>query len=175
MLSLDAVGTFDRVSHIRLLHTLKMRRTPSYIIEWTRSFLKDRESSLVSSLIEKCEPLGIKIEVLGFVDNINILAYDRSTEAICETLSKAHDACTGWARTTFAPEKYKLTQFTRKSNRFDMTASLRIENSVIKPKSDVRVLEVQLNMKLGWGSHLRQIEAGHATRMLALSCLEAFT
>jgi len=88
---------------------------------------------------------------------------------------QAHDACTGWARTTFAPEKYKLTQFTRKSNRFDMTASLRIENSVIKPKSDVRVLEVQLNMKLGWGSHLRQIEAGHATRMLALSCLEAFT
>jgi len=33
MLSLDAAEAFDRVSHIRLLHILKMRRTPSYIIE----------------------------------------------------------------------------------------------------------------------------------------------
>ena len=56
-----------------------------------------------------------------------------------------------------------------------MTASIQIESSVIKPKPDVRVLEVQLDMKLRWGAHLRQIEANHATRMLALSRLEAST
>jgi len=208
MLSLDAAGAFDRVLHIRLLHTLKMRRTPNYIIEWTRSFLKDRESSLIfdgqtssmrrvdagipqgspispilflffnASLIEKCEALGIKIGVLDFVDDINILAYGRSTEETCKTLSKAHDACTEWARThgaTFAPEKYELTHFTRKPKKFDMTASIHIESSAIKPKPDVRVLEVQLDTKLRWDAHLRQIEAGHATRMLALSRLEAST
>ncbi len=208
MLSLDAAGAFDRVSHVRLLHTLKMKRTPSYIIEWTRSFLEDRETSLIfdgqtsdmrevnagipqgspispilflffnASLIEKCEALGIKIGVLGFVDDINILAYGRSTEETCRTLSKAHDACAEWARThgaTFAPEKYELTHFTRKPKRFDMTASIQIESSVIKPKPDVRVLGVQLDTKLRWGAHLRQIEANHATRMLALSRLGAST
>ena len=47
-----------------------------------------------ASLIEKCEALEIKIEILGFVDNINILIYGRFIESICEILSRAHDACT---------------------------------------------------------------------------------
>jgi len=50
-----------------------------------------------ASLIEKCEALGIKIGVLGFVNDINILAYGRFIEEICKTLSKAHDVCSEWA------------------------------------------------------------------------------
>ncbi len=131
-----------------------------------------------ASLIEKCKALKIKIKVLDFVNDINILVYDRFTEEICRTLSKAHDVCAKWARThdaTFASEKYELMHFTRKSKRFDMTTSIQIENSVIKSKSDVRVLEMQLNTKLQWDAHLRQIETNHVTRMLTLSCLEVFT
>ncbi len=56
-----------------------------------------------------------------------------------------------------------------------MMTSIQIESSVIKSKSDVRVLEIQLNMKLQWDAHLRQIEVSHVTRMLALSHLEIFT
>ncbi len=185
-----------------------MKRTLSYIIEWTRSFLENRETSLIfdeqtsdmreinagilqrflissilflffnASLIEKCEALRIKIEVLDFVNDINILVYDRFTEEICRTLSKAHNVCAKWARThdaTFASEKYKLTHFTRKLKRFDMMTSIQIESSVIKSKSDVRVLEMQLNMKLRWDAHLRQIETNHVTRMLTLSRLKVFT
>ena len=131
-----------------------------------------------ASLIEKCEALRIKIEVLDFVDDINILAYNRFIEEICRTLSRAHNVCAKWACThdaTFASEKYELTHFIRKSKRFDMTTSIQIESSVIKLKSDVRVLKVQLNTKLRWNAHLRQIEANHVTRMLALSQLEVFT
>jgi len=47
MLSLNVVEAFNQVSHIRLLHTLKMKRTLSYIIEWTRSFLKNQKTSLI--------------------------------------------------------------------------------------------------------------------------------
>ncbi len=208
MLSLNVVEAFNQVSHVRLLHTLKMKRTSSYIIKWTRSFLKNRETSLIfneqtsnirkinadisqrsfilsilflffnASLIKKCEALKIKIKVLDFVDNINILVYDRFTAEICRTLSKTHDVCAEWARThdaTFASEKYKLTHFTRKSKRFDMMTSIQIESSVIKSKSDVQVLKMQLNMKLRWDAHLRQIEINHITRMLTLSCLKVFT
>jgi len=46
-----------------------------------------------ASLIEKCKALRIKIEVLDFVNDINILVYNRFTEEICRTLSKAHDIC----------------------------------------------------------------------------------
>ncbi len=48
----------------------------------------------------------------------------------------------------FASEKYELIHFTRKSRKFDMMISIQIESSVIKLKSDVQVLEIQLNMKL---------------------------
>jgi len=46
-----------------------------------------------ASLIEKCKALRIKIEVLNFVNDINILVYDRFIEEICKTLSKTHDVC----------------------------------------------------------------------------------
>ncbi len=185
-----------------------MKRTSSYIIEWTCSFLENRETSLIfdeqtsdmremnadisqrsfislilflffnASLIKKCKALKIKIKVLNFIDDINILVYDRFTEDICKTLSKAHDICAKWACThdaTFASEKYELTHFTRKSRRFDMTTSIQIENSVIKSKSDVRVLKMQLNTKLQWDAYLWQIETNHVTRMLTLSHLRVFT
>ncbi len=157
MLSLNIVEAFNQVLHVRLLHTLKIKRTSSYIIEWTCSFLENRETSLIfdeqtsdireinadisqrffissifflffnASLIEKCETLRIKIEVLNFINNINILVYNRFTEEICRTLSKAHDVCAKWActhDTTFVSEKYELTHFTRKSKRFDMMTSI---------------------------------------------------
>ncbi len=157
ILSLNVVEAFNQVSHVRLLHTLKMKRTSSYIIKWTRSFLKNWETSLIfdeqmsdmreinadisqrflislilfsffnASLIEKCKALKIKIKVLNFINDINILVYDRFTEEICRTLSKAHDVCMKWACThdaTFASEKYELTHFTRKSKRFNMMISI---------------------------------------------------
>jgi len=130
-----------------------------------------------TSLIEKCEALEIKIKVLDFVNDINILIYDKITESICKLLSQAYDVCAKWAwthDTTFASEKYKLTHFTCKSKIFDMTVSLHLENLIIKLKSNVWVLEVQLNMKLWWDSHLYQIEADHVIKMLMLSWLEIF-
>ena len=98
MLSLNVVEAFNYVLHTRLLHTLRMKKTLNYIVKWTCSFLKDRESSLIfneqinkmqwinadilqrffislilflffnASLIEKCKALEIKIEVLNFVN-----------------------------------------------------------------------------------------------------------
>ena len=45
------------------------------------------------SLIEKCKALKIKIKVLDFINDINILVYDKFIEEICRTLSKAHYVC----------------------------------------------------------------------------------
>jgi len=44
-----------------------------------------------ASLIEKCKALKIKIEVLNFINDINILTYDRFIKKICKTLSKTYD------------------------------------------------------------------------------------
>ncbi len=131
-----------------------------------------------ASLIEKCKALRIKIKVLNFVNDINILAYNEFIEEICRTLSRVHNICAKWActhETTFASEKYEFTHFIRKSKRFDMMTSIQIESSVIKLKSNVQVLRVQLNMKLWWDAHLCQIKVNHVTWMLALSWFKVFT
>jgi len=79
------------------------------------------------SLIEKCKTLRIKIEVLDFINDINILVYNKFTKEICKTLSKAYNVCVKWACThnaTFASKKYELMHFTRKSKRFNMMISI---------------------------------------------------
>ena len=124
MLSLNITEAFNHVLHIRLLHILRMRKTSNYIVNWTCSFLKDRKLSLMfdeqinamqrvnaeisqkflislilflffnASLIEKCKALEIKIEIFNFINDINILIYNRFIESICKTLSRAHNVCT---------------------------------------------------------------------------------
>ncbi len=69
----------------------------------------------------------------------------------------------------------KVWAHARKLKKFNMMTSIQIESSVIKSKSDVWVLKMQLNMKLQWDAHLRQIKTNHITRMLILSYLEVFT
>ena len=130
-----------------------------------------------ASLIEKCKALEIKIKVLDFINDINILIYDKITESICKSLSRAYNICAKWAwihDATFASEKYKFTHFTCNSKRFNMTVNLCIENLIIKLKLNVQVFEVQLNMKLRWDSQLCQIEADYVIKMLMLNWLEIF-
>ncbi len=130
------------------------------------------------SLIEKCKALKIKIKMLDFVNDINILIYKRFTEEICKTLSKTYDVCIKWAwihDVTFALKKYEFTHFIRKSKKFDMMISMHIKSSVIKLKLNVWVLKVQLNMKLWWNAYLYQIKADHVTKMLALNYFKVFT
>ncbi len=121
LLSLDMAGAFDNVFHHRLLHNLRQKGIPKLIVNWTRSFLTDRETSLtlgritsrlepaetgisqgspVSSilflffnafLIERYAEAKLKLQVEGFVDDIYLLAYGKSTEANCENLKKAHE------------------------------------------------------------------------------------
>lgn len=42
LLSLDISGAFDNVSHQRLLHNLRQKRIPMWIIEFVKSFLEER-------------------------------------------------------------------------------------------------------------------------------------
>ncbi len=46
MLNLNIIKAFNQVLHIRLLYTLKMKKTSDYIVEWACSFLENQETSL---------------------------------------------------------------------------------------------------------------------------------
>lgn len=50
----------------------------------------------------------------------------------------------------FTSEKYEFTHFICKLKGFNMIVNLCNEDSIIKLKLNIHVLEVQLNMKLQW-------------------------
>ena len=93
---------------------------------------------------------------IGFADDVNLLAYSQSTEENCRKLERAHQEMLQWARKhgmRFAPQKYKLIHFSRKTKRFNMQASIQIGEIEKSPSQSVRVLGVQVDPKLKWTAH----------------------
>ena len=132
-----------------------------------------------ADLVEIYEKQGIAASQIGFVDDVNILTYSRSTRTNCDTLRNIHTECMRWARkhgASFAPDKYELIHLSRNPRKFNMQESLEITSeAVITPSQSIRVLGFQVDTKLRWGAHLRNIEAKNATQMLAMTRLGAST
>ena len=88
---------------------------------------------------------------MGFVDDINILAWGPTTEKNCQTLQRLHARCMDWAvqhGAMFAQKKYELIHLTHHLKRFNMAASLQLEQSNVDPKTQIRVLGIKLDTKL---------------------------
>ena len=144
LLALDVQKAFDNVSHRRLIHNLRKRKIPDRITGWVYSFLSDRftsvrlqdfESSIEevelgipqgspispilylfynADLLEESEDISISVTPTGFVDDISLLTYSKSTERNVRNLEKAYRKCLNWARThgsRFNLEKSELIHF----------------------------------------------------------------
>jgi Reverse transcriptase (RNA-dependent DNA polymerase) len=123
MLSLDISGAYDTVNTTRLLDVLHQRRIPMWIVRWIRAFMTNRKTRLVvqgiesvtlqvnagvpqgsplspilflfynAELLEICNRSGVRTAGIGFVDDINILAYGPSTDSNCRQLERTHERC----------------------------------------------------------------------------------
>jgi hypothetical protein len=71
----------------------------------------------------------------------------------------------------FAPEKSELLHFSHAHA--DCELLLRLGAVTMRPITDARFLEVWLNNRLSWKTHLAKIKGKMATQMLALSKLAA--
>ena len=208
LLSMDVAGAFDTVSHRRLIHNLRKRKIPKWITDWTASFLENRKTTLAinrratgefavrtgipqgspispilylfynADLLEICQRPGTNTSALGFVDDVNVLAYGKSTEENCRTLERIHRKCELWATrhgSVFAPDKYELIHLSRNPKKFNMTATIQIETNLIEPKTDIRVLGLQIDTKLKWGAHIRKTQEKMTSQSLALTKISAST
>jgi hypothetical protein len=123
VLSLDILGAFDSVNHIRLLDNLRKKQVPLWFVRTVRSFLSKRSTTIVvdgvetapqslaagvpqgsplspmlflfynTPLLEALDLLELRLSTLGFADDINLLTYSESTVVNCITLESAHDRC----------------------------------------------------------------------------------
>jgi len=120
---MDIAGAFDSVDHTRLLHILRTKGAPLWLVRWISSFLSDRSTCLSfegqdsqqfnvqvsvpqgsplspilfllynSELVELCSRPNIGITATGFADDLNLLTYGTSTEGNCARLSEQFRLC----------------------------------------------------------------------------------
>jgi hypothetical protein len=108
-LSLDMMGAFDRVVPARLLHNMRERITPEWIVKWVGSFISNRNTTLClpgynsdafsthtgipqgsplspilflfynANLVEICNAPTLPAPGTSFVDDVNALAFRKLT------------------------------------------------------------------------------------------------
>ena len=123
ILALDVQKAFDNVSHERLIHNLRSKRVPTPIVRWVTSFLGSRSTTVQlggyisedkeielgipqgspispilylfynAPLLEALEETYLSIDPTGFVDDITLLTYSKSTERNVKVLEKAYKKC----------------------------------------------------------------------------------
>ncbi len=130
-----------------------------------------------ANILKIFERFKYKITIINFVDDINILTYNTSITNNCRALKKTHVIYELWTRRheiRFASIKYELLHLTKNHKRFDMTITINVKNVIKESTTIVRVLSVQLDIKLKWDSHVKIIQNKMITQMLALIKLTIF-
>ena len=208
VLSLDMSGAYDNVVRKRLVHILKARGVPASIVGWVDSFMTGRSTTLSfegqesdpigipagipqgspispilflfynAELLEICNPPREPVQGMGFVDDVNLIAYGHTTESNCAGLLRVHSRCLQWAKrhgAKFAPDKYHLIHVSGRRRRFNMEASIELGSVTVKPEESVRVLGVHLDTGLRWKKHLASIKSRMTTYANALTRLTGST
>jgi hypothetical protein len=104
-----------------------------------------------ADLLKMCDRLEINTRSLKYVDDVNILVYEKSTNENCKNLERVHRLCERWTTRhefVFASTKYELIHFTRNFKKFDVTITIKIESDIIQSKTNIRVLNVQIDIRL---------------------------
>jgi hypothetical protein len=122
-LSLDMTGAFDRVVPARLLHNMRERIIPEWIVKWVGSFISNWTTTLClpgyntdlfpthtgisqgsplspilfffynANLVDACNPPTLPASGTSFVDNVSALAFSESIEENCRMLQTVHKRC----------------------------------------------------------------------------------
>jgi ribonuclease HI len=110
----------------------------------------------------------------GYIDDVGILAWGKTTEQTCETLGRVLEKAQRWASThasVFAPNKFQLTHFTRSRKRINTETPIQTEWGEIQPESTCKYLGLTMDAKLYWKEHTEEIRRKATKTVNALSCL----
>ncbi len=126
-----------------------------------------------ADLVDLCNTLELPISSIGFVDDVNFLAFGKSTEATCTTRKKIHSCCLRWGEmhgVLFAPEKYALVHFSKKEMNIS-TTPLTLPTTLLIPSPHTRVLDLILNSRLSWHPHNLFIKSNLRIQIFAVTRL----
>jgi hypothetical protein len=123
LLNLNVAKVFDMISHSRLIHNLRKWKISQWIINWVSNFMQNKSITLTinrrviesfamsidiwqnflnssflyffnnADLLEMCNRFDTNTRFFVYVDDANILTYDKSTKKNCRTLKKIYWFC----------------------------------------------------------------------------------
>ena len=150
------------------------KRVLALLLNWVRDFLKKRRTILMINkytllerrtkvnisqnsslsfilylfynvdLLKNCDDIKLRTSIIDFVNNVNILTYNDFTKRNCEKWKEIYDKCEKWCEThdsRFNIDKCRIELIERQ----------------IDAKTNIRMLEIQLNFKFRWKSDVRQL------------------
>ena len=204
--SLNVNNAFDNVSHLRLLHNMRKKKISDKLLKWMKNFLKNRSTTLTiedhtiaerktsvnisqnssfspmlylfynANLLKSCEDVRLRLNVIEFVNDINILTYNESTERNCEVLKKTWEKVVEWTKRhdfKFNERKHELIHFSKIFKKYNMNVNMTLKKHRVSASTDLRILKVQLNFKLRWKSHFRQMKTKLMSRHNAINMIES--
>jgi hypothetical protein len=129
-------------------------------------------------LLKMCDKLEINTKSLRYANDVNILIYDKNTNENCRNLKRIHKFCEKWAirhEFLFVSIKYELIHFIKNSKKFDITITIKIESSTIQSKIDIRILKIQIDIRLKWDSHVRKVQKKMIKQFMIFTKMSTFT
>ena len=93
-------------------------------------------------------------------------------------LKRIHFTCVQWMRChdmIFIFEKYESIYLSHKTKRFNMRATMKIDDVIIKSKIDIKMLKLQIDIKLKWHFHMKIIKIKMITQCMMLFKIMIFT
>jgi len=208
LLSLNEKNAFDNVTHSRLLHDMKKKRVLRLLLKFMKNFLRNwrimitiddymmmkrsvnidiLQDSLLSSilylfynmnLLKACDDIRLRTSFTNFVNDINILIYEKFMKCNCRVLNEIYDKCEQWSKMhdiKFSKTKHKLIHFIRIFKWFNMNINVKLMKHQINLKSNIRVLKVQLNFKLKWVTHMHHVKAKLVIKQKIMQTIIEFT
>jgi hypothetical protein len=112
-------------------------------------------------ILKMCNKFETNTRFFEYVDNVNILIYEKSIEENCRNFEKMHKLCERWTirhEFVFVFIKYELIHFIENSKKFDMTITIKIDSNTIQSKIDIRIFDVQIDTRLKWDSHIKKFK-----------------
>ncbi len=126
LLSLNVASVFDIMSHVKLIHDMKKRKISNWITDRISNFLFDRFTILAMNwrmiesfsmqieisqnfslfsilyffynvdLLKMCNKFETNMRFLEYVDDVNILIYEKNINENCQNFEKVHKLCKQW-------------------------------------------------------------------------------
>ena len=131
-----------------------------------------------ADLLELIDKSKIKTTTINFVNNINLLIYKKFTKKNYAILKHIHFICVWWTKRhdmIFIFKKYELIHLSHKTRRFNMRATMKIGDVVVEFKTNIKLLKLQIDIKLKWHFHMKTIQIKMIIQCIMLFKISTFT